>query len=228
MAWKISNTHYRMSGRKTQRKKKSAGRKIICRDSLPWLAEQKGKLNAIVTSIPEMDEVGLKEDDYVVFFREAGRLCLEAIKDTGYCIFLQTDRKHKGWIDKSYYLADEAEKLGINMVWHKIALRVNVGKSDIFRPGYSHMLCFSKKGKIKPIMPDVIERGEITYDNAFGMDAVKMVMEFLKTNRVKHITDPFVGSGTTAAIANAMGMEATGLDIDRAQCKKAEKLVIAL
>jgi hypothetical protein len=218
-----------MSGRKTQKKKRAAQRRtILCRDSLPWLAGQKGKLDAVVASIPEMDEVGLKEDDYVVFFRKAGRLCLEAVKDTGYCVFLQTDRKHNGWIDKAYFLADEAQKLGINMIWHKIALRVDVGKSDIFRPGYSHMLCFSKKGKIKPIMPDVIERGAVTYENAFGIEAVKMVMEFLKANGVKHITDPFVGSGTTVAIANALGLKATGLDIDRSQCKKAEKLMIAL
>jgi hypothetical protein len=46
-----------------------------------------------------------KKVDYVVFFLKAGRLCLEAVKDTCYCVFLQTDRKHMGWIDKAYYLA---------------------------------------------------------------------------------------------------------------------------
>ena len=181
-----------------------------------------------MTSIPEMDEVKLSFKEYVPFFRNAARLCLEAVKDKGYCIFLQTDRKYKGWVDKSYLISDEAQKLGIRMIWHKIALRTEVGKADIFRPTYSHMLCYSKDGLIGIPVTDVVQRGEVTYANGFGIDAVALVIQFLKKHNIKTVTDPFVGSGTVVAVANAMGLNGIGLDIDKKQCIKAKALEITI
>lgn len=204
---------------------KKGKRVIHCQDAIPWLEKQQG-VDAIVTSIPEMDELDMTRTEYIPFFRSTARRCLEAVKETGYCIFLQTDRKQNGWVDKSYLITGEAEELGMRLLWHKIALRVEVGKTDLYRPGYSHMLCYSKKGKIGIPMADVVYRGEVTYPNAFGIDAVRHVVGYLKKQGVKSITDPFVGSGTVVAIANAMGMDAIGVDIDKAQCEKARKLVL--
>ena len=212
---------------KTRKAKKNPERMIFCQDAIPWL-ESQSKLDSIVTSIPEMDEVGLSLNDYIAFFRNAAALCLQAVKDKGYCIFLQTDRKYKGWVDKSYLISDEANKLGIRMIWHKIALRRDVGKANLYRPTYSHMLCFSKAGPIGVPFANVVERGEVTYENAFGLDAVKLVLEFLKKHKIKTVVDPFVGSGTVVAVANALGMKGIGVDIDKKQCKKAEKLKIDL
>jgi hypothetical protein len=192
---------------------------------LPWLKINKS-WDSIVTSIPDMSEVNMKIKEYTEFFRGSARLCLEATKNKGYCIFLQTDRKYDGWFDKSYLIIDEAKKLGYRMLWHKIALRTEVGKTDLYRPTFSHMLCFSKEGKIGIPIPDVIYRGDITYDNAFGIDAVVFVLEYLKKQGVKTVVDPFVGSGTTLAIANKLGMKAIGLDIDKKQCEKALYLQI--
>ena len=209
----------------TRKAKKKPDRVIHCQDAIPWLVIQKN-LDSIVTSIPEMDEVKLSFNDYVPFFRNAARLCLEAVKDKGYCIFLQTDRKYKGWVDKSYLISDEAQKLGIRMIWHKIALRTEVGKADIFRPTYSHMLCYSKEGPIGIPVTDVVQRGEVTYANGFGIEAVKLVIQFLKKHKIKTVTDPFVGSGTVVAVANAMGLKGIGVDIDKKQCAKAKALTI--
>jgi hypothetical protein len=210
---------------KTRKAKKSPERVILCQDAIPWL-ETQSKLDSIVTSIPEMDELGISFKDYVPFFRNAAALCLKAVKDKGYCIFLQTDRKYKGWVDKSFLISDEAAKLGMRMIWHKIALRTEVGKTDLYRPTYSHMLCYSKEGAIGIPVPDVVYRGDVTYENAFGIDAVKLVLEFLKKHKIKKIVDPFVGSGTIVALANAYGMKAVGVDIDKKQCKKAKELKI--
>jgi hypothetical protein len=215
-----------MAGKTRKKGMPKAQRKILCRDSLPWLAEQKGMLDSVVASIPEMEEVGLKKDAYVEFFRKAARLCLEAVKPTGFCVFLQTDRKKAGWIDKSYLIADEAAAVGSKMLWHKIALRVDVGKKDIFRPGYSHMLCFSVKGPVGPLLPDVVARGSVSYKHAFGLEAVRLVIGYLKAQGVKHVVDPFVGSGTTVAVANEAGLKATGLDIDKKQCAAAAKMKV--
>jgi hypothetical protein len=209
----------------TRKAKKKPNRVIYCQDAIPWLQTQT-KLDSIVTSIPEMDEVKLSFAEYVPFFRNAARLCLEAVKVKGYCIFLQTDRKYKGWVDKSYLITDEAQKLGIRMIWHKIALRTEVGKADIFRPTYSHMLCYSKEGAIGIPVTDVIARGNVTYANGFGIDAVKLVIQFLKKHKIKTVVDPFVGSGTVVAVANSMGLKGIGVDIDKKQCAKAKVLQI--
>ena len=210
-----------------QSKVKGSLREVICKDALVWLKGQTD-LSTIVTSIPEMDEVGLKEDAYNTFFRDCVKACILATKPTGYCIFLQTDRKHHGWIDKSYLITDEATKAGLKMMWHKIALRQEVGTSGLFRPTYSHMLCYSKKGKPGKVFPDVIQRGDVTYENAFGIDAVKHVLEYIRAQGIREVVDPFVGSGTTLAIANRLGLHAIGVDIDPKQCKKALKLDINL
>ena len=207
------------------RKQKKMKREVICKDALIWLKTQ-SELPSIVTSIPEMDEVGLKGEDYDTFFRKCAHDCMVATKPSGYCIFLQTDRKHHGWIDKSYLISDEAKKAGLHMMWHKIALRQDVGSSGLFRPTYSHMLCYSKKGKPGKVFPDVIHRGDVTYENAFGIDAVKQVLEYIRAQGIREVVDPFVGSGTTLAVANRLGIHAIGVDIDPKQCKKALKLDI--
>jgi len=223
MSNKKTNTR-KINTKKSKRTRKSK-RTIYCQDAIPWLTKQKN-LDSIVTSIPEMDEVKLSFKEYVPFFRMTARLCLEAVKDKGYCIFLQTDRKYKGWVDKSYLISDEANKLGIRMIWHKIALRTEVGKTDLFRPTYSHMLCYSKEGPIGIPVTDVVQRGTVTYANGFGIDAVTLVIQFLKKHKITSVVDPFVGSGTVVAVANAMGLKGVGVDIDKAQCAKAKALTI--
>lgn len=196
-------------------------------DALQWLDKNYG-LESIVTSIPEMEEIGTNQSHYETFFRNAAHKCLKSVKDDGYCIFLQTDRKYKGWIDKTYLTTDEAYKLGFKMIWHKIALRQKVGTSGLFRPTYSHMVCYTKKGKVGKSFPDVMERGEVTYENAFGKNAVVAVLKYLKDGGIKNVVDPFVGSGTTIAIANELGMNGIGIDINKSMCKKAETLHITI
>ena len=202
------------------RKAKKAKREVFCADAMLWLANHQN-LDSVVTSIPEMEELNLNYKDYIDFFRSAAALCLKATKPKGYTIFLQTDRKYKGWLDKSYLIMDEAHKLGHRMIWHKIALRTDPGKTDLYRPTYSHMLCFSQEGKIGIPIPDVVPRGNIAYTHAFGVDAVRLVIQFLKQHKIKKVYDVFVGSGTTLAVANEAGLDAVGVDIDPKQCMKA-------
>jgi hypothetical protein len=175
-----------------------------------------------------MEEVKLSVKQYEEFFRTAARLCLEAVKDDGYCIFLQTDRKHHGWIDKSYFITDEAYQLGFHMVWKKIALTRDVGKADLFRPTYSTMVCYTKTGKVGKLFPDVVVSGEKTYTHAFGVEAVKLCVEYAKAQGAKLVADPFSGSGTTLAVANALGLDAVGVELSKKYCEMSRKLKLSL
>ena len=178
--------------------------------------------------MPEMDEVNLKIKDYEAFFRNAARLCLSATKDDGYCMFLQTDRKHHGWVDKGYWITDEARELGFHTVWKKIVLTKEVGKADLFRPTYSTMLCFTKKGPVGKLFPDVIYAGDKTYSNAFGIDAVVLCVKYAKGQGIKKVVDPFCGSGTTLAVANGLGLEAVGVELAKKYCEYARKLKVTI
>lgn len=88
------------------------------------------------------------------------------------------------------------------------------------------MICATKTGKPGKPTPDVIERGQMIYDNAMGLNAVRASLEFIRTNgkQTDLITDPFCGRGTILAAANKMGFNSVGCDIDEEQCKKARLL----
>lgn len=202
-------------------------RQVFCQDSLTWLPKN-GNNSCIITSMPEMEEVDMNIKAYEVFFRSAARACFEAVKDDGYCIFLQTDRKYHGWVDKGYWITDVSRDLGFHTVWKKIAITKDVGKADLFRPTYSTMLCFTKKGKVGKLFPDVIDSGDKTYTHAFGVNAVALCVAYVKDHGVKKVVDPFCGSGTTLAVANEMGLDAIGVDIAKKYCEMARKLKITI
>ena len=97
--------------------------KIVNGDALEWCQENVGNVPAIVTSIPDMSEVGMEETEYIPFLRQSAHHILNCITNTGYAIFIQTDRKKQGLIDKSYYISDEAIRVsGFRMMFHKISL----------------------------------------------------------------------------------------------------------
>lgn len=200
-------------------------RRVLCQDALKWL-ENNDDIDCIITSMPEMEEVNLKIKEYEAFFRKAARACFSSMNDEGYCIFLQTDRKHHGWVDKGYWITDEGRNLGFHTVWKKIALTKEVGKADLFRPTYSTMLCFTKEAKVGKLLPDVIYSGDKTYTHAFGVESVSLCVDYVKSQGVKKIVDPFCGSGTTLAVANKMGLDAIGVDISKEACEMARKLKI--
>ena len=88
------------------------------------------------------------------------------------------------------------------------------------------MLCFTKEGKVGKLLPDVIYSGEKTYTHAFGVESVSLSVDYVKSQGVKKIVDPFCGSGTTLAVANKMGLDAIGVDISKEACEMARKLKI--
>lgn len=198
---------------------------VIQADALEWCKDNTRCHRGIITSLPELSEVKLTEDEYLKFLRQSAKSVLECITDKGYAIFIQTDRKKRGWIDKSYYITDEAYKAGFRMMWHKIALIKRVDVTDQYKPTYSHCLCFSKKGTSAPSTPDVIHRGQILYKNGLGLDAVSMCLSFLKSHHITTVIDPFVGKGSVLRVAKQMGFTGIGIDIDPEQCERTRFLL---
>jgi hypothetical protein len=210
--------------------------KIICQDSLKWLKEQPdNSIPNFVTGIPDLNEFGDNFDQgrYITLLNEIAKLILKKVKKDGYAIFIQTDRKINGQlIDKSYLLTHCAYECGFKLVWHKIVCQRDVGKKDLFRPTYSHFLCYTVHGSPGAAFEDVLPVGGKLYENATPYNAALSAADFLskqiKKQKNEHpydVVDPFIGQGTIGIAALQKGLSFLGIDIDPEQCRLSQGLL---
>lgn len=200
-------------------------RKIIVADSLDWLSTQRdGSLPNFVTGICDLDEIDMNMEQYLDFFQNVAQLIFQKMDPSCYAIFIQTDRKYqREWYDKSTILTNIAHDNGFKLVWHKIALHRDVDRTDVHRPTYAHMLCYTVNGSPGAATPDVLPVSKKLYKNGTPLGAAERAIEFIdRYSSVKTIIDPFVGQGTIPAIANKYGLNAFGIDIDPSQVDKAK------
>lgn len=198
---------------------------IICTDALEWLSKQQSIPN-VVTGICDLDEMpGYDMERYLEFFETVVDLILQKLQNGCYAIFVQTDRKfQKSWIDKCYIITRLAQRHKIKMIWHKIVLHRNVDATDLHRPTYAHMLCYSRDGTTGIATPDVIPVSKKSYKNATPPEAAKRALDFVaKHSNVKVVVDPFVGRGTIPQLARERGLDSIGIDIDSQQCALAKQ-----
>jgi hypothetical protein len=187
---------------------------LVVADSMAWLPLNRNQ-GTIVTSLPDMDELGWENiHRYVGWFRSASALCFGSTSEGCPTVFYQTDRKKDGALfSKAFHLMDVAKFCGRNLLLHKIVLRRDVGKVDLHRPGYTHLLVFGdsscKPGKATP---DVIHAGEMLYPNAMGTGAVTVALD-VAVRASQRVLDPFCGMGSVPIAAARRGMKATGIDI---------------
>lgn len=194
-------------------------REIVNAEALRWLRGAQGPFG-VVTSPPDAEEIGTSVADWAFWFRTAIHACIKA--SAGPVVFYVTDRKHAGQLwSKAAMVLRVAETTKTPVAWHKVALRRDVGKADIHRPGYSHMIALgAPPGKATP---DTIHRGRVLYPNGTGVDAAEVAVAWaLKHQRT--IVDPFCGRGTIPVVVEAMGGHGVGVDLDPEQCKHARAL----
>jgi hypothetical protein len=114
-----------------------------------------------------------------------------------------------------------------------IVLRNKWKTVELQNPTYSHVLCFSvQKGPDKKDLPDVVVGGPVVDGYCYGTPvcAVKLMFDFLQRwgePKINQIVDPFVGRGTTLAMADKYGFSGVGVDIDSQQCLCARRLTVA-
>lgn len=204
-------------------------RKILHGNALQWLINKRDhSIPNYLSGICDLDETKMTESEYWQFFARVVKEMARTVAPDGYLILIQTDRKKdRRWHSKSALITRECLKEGMKMCWHKIVLHRDVGKVDLYRPTYAHMLCYSKRGTTGAATPDVLAAGTRLYNNGTPVEAADFALEFIKKySPNKAVVDPFVGRGTIVALANSKGMPALGIDIDLEQAKKARKLEI--
>lgn len=208
-------------------------RTVHCEDAIPWLKEHGPLENAsVITSLPDVS--GLPElslNEWKAWFVTAAERCVEATPDDGVTIFYQTDIKVDGvWIDKGYLCHKAAEAVGAELLWHKIFCRQEVGEVAFGRPGYTHMLCFSRgvRDVVARSSADVFaSTGTMTWSRAMGLDACRVACRYVQSHTTSRtVLDPFCGKGSVLAVANKCGLDAIGVEVSKRRARKARGFTV--
>jgi hypothetical protein len=206
----------------------SPSRAIHQGDGILW-TEQRSFTpeEVIVTSLPDVSELGLPFAKWREWFlRAAGLLCEKSHPDS-LVIFYQSDIKHEGvWVDKGYLVSRAAEEAGLATLFHKVVCRAPAGVTTFGRPAFAHLLAFSKNLRLEKAQStaDVLPRlGEMTWPRAMGRDACDAVCLFLKAyTKARVVVDPFCGVGTMLAAANDHGLDALGVELNVKRARRAQ------
>ena len=71
--------------------------------------------------------------------------------------------------------------------------------------------------------------GEMTWARAMGVEACVAACKFvLERTACRTIVDPFCGLGTALAVANAMGLDAIGVELSAKRAERARHLEVRL
>ena len=214
---------------------RTAARTVHHGDALPWLRAAGTLAGAsVVTSLPDLSEVpALGLDGWRRWFDEAAVSTMQGVPDEGVAIFFQSDVNRAGlWVDKGAMVSRAAERAGMALLFHKIVCRKPPGTLTYGRASYSHLLGFARvlRPTLRRATPDVLPDGGFQPGpKAMGVLACVDACRFVLTQTTtRTIVDPFCGFGTVLAVANALGLDAIGVDLSARMCKRARRLSITL
>lgn len=199
-------------------------------DALIWLKENSLTGCSVVTSLPDFSEFSrFTLQEWKDWFVAAAQAVLEACPPEGVAMFYQTDIKHEGtWVDKAFLVQKAAETVGTHLLFHKVVCKAPPGNATFGRPGYSHLLCFSRtvRAAVALSVPDVLpEAGEVTWTRGMGVQACVLACHFIQSQTsTRTVVDPFCGHGTVLAVANELGLDAVGVELGGKRAERARIL----
>lgn len=207
-------------------------REVHCADAIAWM-RSRGTLPGAcaVTSLPDVSEVGRALPAWRTWFLEAVGLVIDAVPAESAAVFFQSDIKRDGgWIDKGAMVTRAAEDAGARVLFHKIVCRRPPGTLTHGRPGFTHVIAVSRAMRCPDIlpMPDVItDAGTQKWVRAMGVRAAAHAVRFARDQvGAKVVLDPFCGVGTIPAVANALGLDAIGVELSRRRAEQARVLAV--
>jgi len=204
-------------------------REIICADAIAWM-RARGRIDGAcaVTSLPDVSEIGKSLPVWREWFQQAARLVVESVPDDSAALFFQSDIKRDGvWIDKGALVIRAAEDAGARVLFHKIICRRPPGMLTQGRPGFTHLIAVSRAMKCPDTLPipDVIaDAGRSLWVRAMGVRAAAHAVRFARDQvGAKLVFDPFCGVGTIPAVANALGLDALGVELAKKRCEQSRE-----
>jgi hypothetical protein len=200
-------------------------------DGIAWLAATDlSPAVAVVTSLPDVSEMrAIGVAGWRAWFVDTVALVCSRVAAGAPAVFYQTDVKLDGrWEDKAHLVAQGASRAGAACVFHKIVCRAPAGIATFGRPGFAHLLAFSRELRVAPgdASADVLPAlGDMPWPRAMGTAACEEVCRFLlRSTACRVVADPFCGHGTMLAVANAYGLDAIGVERSEKRARRARAL----
>lgn len=210
-----------------------AQREVIHGDALAWLLAHPNLANtSVIASLPDVSELGVPLDRWREFFRAAARASLRSAADDGLCLFIQTDIKREGhWVSKAGLVLAVADELATPLIFHKIVCRRLPGTRIHGRPGYTHVLAFSRRAvdDADHPTPDVLpDLGEMPWSHSIGTRAAETAVDAVRqlAPATSRIVVPCCGLGTILAVANQRGFDAIGIERNRKRAEAARTFTL--
>ena len=204
-------------------------------NALEWL-ELQGVLEGVsmITSLPDISEFpNWTLDAWRDWFTAAAGRVLTSCAPSGITLFYQTDITRDGvYIDKSFLCQTAARNVGQELIFHKIICRAPPGSVTYGRPGFAHLVGFSEQ--VRPqtakARPDVLEdAGSVTWTRGMGIAACRLACQLVVDHtQTRTIIDPFCGHGGVLAVANQLGLNAVGVEINRRRAARARSLTVEM
>jgi hypothetical protein len=119
----------------------------------------------------------------------------------------------------------------MSLLFHKIACRLPAGTVSTGRASYAHLIGFARSPRplrhaTADVLPDAGWRPGV---KAMGVKACIEACQIVrKETPTRTVVDPFCGFGTVLAVANALGLDAIGVDHSARMCRRARTLEIDL
>jgi hypothetical protein len=202
-------------------------------DALDWLRAA-GRLDgaSVITSLPDVSELALPFDGWKRWFVSAAAATMAAVPDDGVAIFFQSDIRRGGaWVDKGALVTRAADEGGMSMLFHKIVCRLPPGTATMGRASYAHLIGFARGQRApRSASPDVLADGGFKPGaKAMGVNACVHAVRFVQRETpTRTVVDPFCGFGTVLAVANALGLDAVGVDHSAKMVRKARTLCVTV
>jgi hypothetical protein len=205
-------------------------REVHCADAIAWI-ERRGAIAGAcaITSLPDVSELRLPLAEWRTWFIRAVQLTLQSVADSSAAIFFQSDIKRDGrWIDKGALVIRAAEDVGAHALFHKVICRREPGMLTRGRPGYTHLIAVSRAMACPdelPIPDVIVDAGRSPWVRAMGVRAAAHAVRFARNHvGATTIFDPFCGVGTVLAVANALGLDAIGVERSTRRSEQARVL----
>lgn len=205
---------------------------VVHGDALAWLAANTApERAAVITSLPDVSELPLALDAWKRWFIATAATLMRWVPEDGIAMFFQSDVRVDGaLVDKGYLVLRAAEEVGANVLFHKIVCRNPPGTVAYGRASYSHLIGVTRAPARIPRRPgpDVLaDAGAMTWSRAMGLEACRLACRYLVENtNTRVVVDPFCGRGSVLAVANALGLDAIGVELGGKRCRAARALRI--
>ncbi|CAK9082248.1 unnamed protein product [Durusdinium trenchii] len=189
-----------------------AQRTVLCEDAIAWLQSISALPtgSCVLTGVPDIHELdNITLAGYVEWFQMTVKLILEKLPAQSRAIFMQTDVK----VTKDGNHGRNA-KGGTYWQW-------------LNKAGYTHYLCFTNDEADESLdrgFPDVIRKGLSTWTSGAGVNSVELACNYLKSCGCRIVVDPFCGEGAVLAVANALQLQALGVEHSQKRARQARCL----